>query len=322
MADEDSRGYSRAVSCELHKRVKRDTKQAESCKVNLMIEDLRSSVMRTALGMNHGWKGAAVEDDAPAEVEPCESPSEEHLIVVWDARQGLGNGAQVKPWYVGYVKRRELASLVPNESFLPQADSSEMKVMVSATSPSWTNGMEDKLQWRAVESLNDRLNLLDAGLHMLTSLLITEAETGGPCGRLYADTLIEALETRFVELRRAMPPRERSTTSGLPGHLLRRVLERMNSEFCANLGLATLAAECGYSRAHFVRLFRAATAQTPHQYLVNVRLASAVRMMRDRSRSLMDIAIACGFSSHTHFTKVFRTKFGVLPSQYRRVLQP
>jgi AraC-like DNA-binding protein len=53
--------------------------------------------------------------------------------------------------------------------------------------------------------------------------------------------------------------------SALPSHILRRVLERMNSEFSEDLSLADLAAESGYSRAHFLQMFRASTGQAPHQ---------------------------------------------------------
>jgi len=74
----------------------------------------------------------------------------------------------------------------------------------------------------------------------------------------------------------------KQSNPGLPGHILRRVLERMNSEFCKDLSLATLAAESGYCRAHFLRIFRAATTQTPHQYLLSLRLQNAVRLMKER----------------------------------------
>jgi AraC family transcriptional regulator len=94
----------------------------------------------------------------------------------------------------------------------------------------------------------------------------------------------------------------------------------MKHSFEADLTLDSLAADSGYSRAHFLRMFRAATDQTPHQYLLSLRLEKAIQMMREKSRALIDVAVACGFSSHTHFTNVFRSKFGMLPSEYRREL--
>jgi AraC family transcriptional regulator len=195
-----------------------------------------------------------------------------------------------------------------------------MEVIVGALSPSLLNGMEDEFGRGGIKPLRHNFNIQDVGLRMLMSLLINESEAGGPCGRLYADSLVYALAARLLQLGRT-EPQENPRQSALPRHLLRRVLERMNSEFSAVLDLSTLASESGYSRAHFLRMFRTSTAQTPHQYLVNLRLENAARMMREQSVPLVDIAVACGFSSHTYFTKVFRSKFGTLPSQYRRGLR-
>jgi AraC family transcriptional regulator len=195
-----------------------------------------------------------------------------------------------------------------------------MEMIVGTMSPFLVKGIEEELDWHPGEPLYEKLNFEDAGLRSLLSLLITESEAGGPFGRVYADSLVHALATRFVHLGSAREPKENAFGSALPRLVLRRVLERMNSEFSTDLSLATLAAESRYSRAHFLRMFRAATAQTPHQYLLNLRLENAAQMMKDRSTPLIDIALACGFSSHTHFTKAFRSKFGVAPSRYRRSL--
>jgi len=93
------------------------------------------------------------------------------------------------------------------------------------------------------------------------------------------------------------------------------VLERMEADLGANL--ATLAAESGYSRAQFLRSFRAATGQTPHHYVMELRLAKAQAMISNKSIPLIDIAAACGFSSHAHLATAFRSKFGLAPSTRR-----
>jgi AraC family transcriptional regulator len=161
----------------------------------------------------------------------------------------------------------------------------------------------------------------DSAIRRLITLLLEELRGGAPTGKLYADSLALAIGMRYARLAEAGHHRERySHASALPPVALRRVIEQMRQSFETDLTLDSLAAESGYSRAHFLRMFRAATHQTPHQYLLNLRLENAVQMMRERSTPLIDIAVACGFSSHAHFTNVFRSKFGMLPSQYRREL--
>ena len=166
-----------------------------------------------------------------------------------------------------------------------------------------------------------RAKFQDSAIRRLITLLEEELRVGAPTGKLYADSLALAIGMRYARLAEAGHHRERySHTSALPPVALRRVIERIKQSFETDLTLDSLAAESGYSRAHFLRMFRAATHQTPHQYLLSLRLENAIQMMRERSTPLNDIAVACGFSSHAHFTNVFRSRFGMLPSQYRRKL--
>jgi AraC family transcriptional regulator len=88
----------------------------------------------------------------------------------------------------------------------------------------------------------------------------------------------------------------------------------------SDLDLQTLAEETGYSRSHFLRMFRAATGYAPHQYVLRVRLKRAQELMRLGSTSLIDVAAHCGFSSHAHMSRIFRQLLGLTPSEYRRNL--
>jgi AraC-like DNA-binding protein len=119
-----------------------------------------------------------------------------------------------------------------------------------------------------------------------------------PALRSYAgsELILCAVESDFVESIVSEADRSRNFTP--IAQLLSAFLGRMKCEFREDLNLGTLAAESGYSRAHFLRMFRAATGRTPHQYLVDLRLEEAQRRMRVSSTALIDIAAACGFSSH------------------------
>ena len=104
----------------------------------------------------------------------------------------------------------------------------------------------------------------------------------------------------------------------LPAHKLRRVIERMNADLDTDLDLKTIAAESGYSRNHFLRMFRAATERTPHQYFLRLRIEKAQLLMKNQSLRIIDIAESCGFTSQSYFSHVFRRVIGVTPRQYRR----
>ncbi|MGD0443876.1 MAG: AraC family transcriptional regulator [Edaphobacter sp.] len=106
--------------------------------------------------------------------------------------------------------------------------------------------------------------------------------------------------------------------SPLPQAILRRVKEHMEEHLQNNLSLDELARKTHYSRGHFLRMFRAATGKTPHQYLTERRIERAKRILQEEEISLIDIAARCGFSSQSHMTRVFREQFGVTPSAFRR----
>jgi AraC family transcriptional regulator len=98
---------------------------------------------------------------------------------------------------------------------------------------------------------------------------------------------------------------------------LRRVIGRIHNDFHMKLDLADLAAEAGWSRSHFQRMFRSAFGRTPHRYLLDYRLFKAREMLAQGSVALADVAAACGFASHAHLTTTFRAWFRRPPSDSR-----
>jgi AraC family transcriptional regulator len=96
----------------------------------------------------------------------------------------------------------------------------------------------------------------------------------------------------------------------------------MKAGLATDLDVKMLAAESGYSRTHFLRTFRAVMGCSPHRWLTRLRMDQAKTMLRRDSESLIDIALACGFSTHAHFSNTFRQIVGVTPSEYRRSHSP
>ena len=74
----------------------------------------------------------------------------------------------------------------------------------------------------------------------------------------------------------------------------------------------------GFSLHHFSRVFREATATSPHNYLVRLRLGHAMRALRASADSVTDIAFASGFNDSNYFSYTFRKMTGLTPTEYRR----
>ena len=82
--------------------------------------------------------------------------------------------------------------------------------------------------------------------------------------------------------------------------------------------LSALARQVYSSPWHLARIFRAEVGLPVHQYQQRARLARALDLLLDTDRELTEIALDLGFSSHSHFTVVFRRMVGLSPSAFRR----
>jgi AraC-like DNA-binding protein len=72
------------------------------------------------------------------------------------------------------------------------------------------------------------------------------------------------------------------------------------------------------SKSTLVNTFRKTYGVTVTEYLTEVRLNEAEKLLRHREYSLAQIAALCGFSDQSYFSKVFATKMGCAPGDYRR----
>ena len=86
--------------------------------------------------------------------------------------------------------------------------------------------------------------------------------------------------------------------------------------------LERISSEAGFSPYHFIRLFRAAYRQTPHQYLMQQRIDRAKDLLRSSNMSINEICYTVGFESLGSFSTLFRRIAGLSPSAYRKWSKP
>jgi AraC family transcriptional regulator len=79
-----------------------------------------------------------------------------------------------------------------------------------------------------------------------------------------------------------------------------------------------LAALAGRSPFHAHRALRAALGETPKQFTLRLRIDCAAAALLSSRRSILDIALACGFESHEAFCRAFRRRFRMSPGAYRQ----
>jgi len=85
-----------------------------------------------------------------------------------------------------------------------------------------------------------------------------------------------------------------------------------------NVSLDDVAAAVNASPFNFARIFQQQTGLPIHRYLTILRLRAALERIADPHVDITEIALDLGFSSHSHFTDVFRREFGETPSAIRQ----
>jgi AraC-like DNA-binding protein len=99
--------------------------------------------------------------------------------------------------------------------------------------------------------------------------------------------------------------------------LIDDAIEYIDKHFAVGLTDEQVAAHVGMSTSHFRHLFREATRQSFHKYVLGLRLERAKELVLQTDVSLQEISDMVGFVSPAHFSRAFSSRFGVAPSSLR-----
>lgn len=110
---------------------------------------------------------------------------------------------------------------------------------------------------------------------------------------------------------------ERSTES----RRVQKVKQYINDHYAEPLKLADLADLVGMSPVAFSRFFRQRTGRTLSDYIVDIRLGFAARMLVDSSKNISEICYECGFNNLSNFNRTFKTKRNYTPRDFRAMFK-
>ena len=110
---------------------------------------------------------------------------------------------------------------------------------------------------------------------------------------------------------------ERSTES----RRVQKVKQYINDHYNEPLKLADLADLVGMSPVAFSRFFRQRTGRTLSDYIVDIRLGFAARMLVDSSRNISEICYECGFNNLSNFNRTFKAKRNYTPRDFRAMFK-
>ena len=127
--------------------------------------------------------------------------------------------------------------------------------------------------------------------------------------RLFASFLVE----RYTAATSEKP----DFRGGLPIRQLRKVEDYLGERLAEDVSVGTLAKLVDLSPFHFCRVFKQTTGMSPLRFVTRERITRAQQLIRETSRSLIEIALEVGYTSPSHFAQVFRRVVGVTPTEFR-----
>ena len=99
------------------------------------------------------------------------------------------------------------------------------------------------------------------------------------------------------------------------------VVEYISEYCCGDIKLDDIANRAGLSSAGCCRMFKRRFGCTVFSYIQRLRLQRASQLLAESDTSITEIALHCGFSSSSYFSKEFKEATGITPSEYRKAQQ-
>ena len=161
----------------------------------------------------------------------------------------------------------------------------------------------------------DRDRYTAAGGAAATDLMLKliALKHGAELANLVADQMIHtAIRSDKDEQRLSIP-----TRIGVRHPKLATVIHRMEAAIEDPVSPMTLAQDVGMSTRQLERLFRRYLNRSPKRYYMELRLAKARNLLMQTDMSVIEVALACGFASPSHFSKCYRALYKTTPYRER-----
>ncbi|NPT53728.1 helix-turn-helix domain-containing protein [Paraburkholderia elongata] len=171
---------------------------------------------------------------------------------------------------------------------------------------------------KAIEGFSSPSGQKDPIFGHLAQVLALTLDCQSEASPLFVEQLGMTIGTHLIDRYGNAPAQSNRKGPRLSSLHETRAKDMLLAKAEGNVSLGEIANACNLSRSYFIRAFRETTHRTPHQWLLERRIDRARELLRHSDSSLSDIAIACGFSDQSHFTRTFSQLVGTPPGTWRR----
>ena len=106
-------------------------------------------------------------------------------------------------------------------------------------------------------------------------------------------------------------------SSKMSDYYIKEAINYIEQNFQNNITIEDIAAVCGINRSYFGKIFRNSIGRSPQEFLMNYRMVKATELLKLTSHSIAEIGSAVGYENQLHFSRAFKTIYGVSPREWR-----
>ncbi len=106
-------------------------------------------------------------------------------------------------------------------------------------------------------------------------------------------------------------------SSKMSNYYIKEAINYIEQNFQNNITIEDIAAVCGINRSYFGKIFRNSIGRSPQEFLMNYRMVKATELLKLTSLSIAEIGSAVGYENQLHFSRAFKTIYGVSPREWR-----
>lgn len=105
--------------------------------------------------------------------------------------------------------------------------------------------------------------------------------------------------------------------SKMSDYYIKEAIHYIEQNFQNNITIEDIAAVCGINRSYFGKIFRSSIGRSPQEFLMNYRMVKATELLKLTSLSIAEIGSAVGYENQLHFSRAFKTIYGISPREWR-----